>query len=44
MREQSISIPLLAGKPGITGLAIHLAGFALGFIGEGLVLQRVIGG
>ncbi len=32
-----------AGKQGITGLAIHLSGFILGFIGEGLVLQGVIG-
>jgi hypothetical protein len=32
-----------AVKHGLTGLAIHLAGFALGFIGEGLVLQGVIG-
>jgi hypothetical protein len=31
------------GKHGITGLAIQLAGFAPGFIGEGLVLQGVIG-
>jgi hypothetical protein len=31
-----------AGKHWITGPAIHLAGFALGFIGEGLVLQGVI--
>jgi hypothetical protein len=30
------------GKHGIIGLAIHLAGFILGFIGEGLVLQAVI--
>lgn len=32
-----------AGKQAITGLAIHLSGFILGFIGEGLVLQGVIG-
>ena len=31
-----------AGKHGITGLAIHLAGFALGFISIGLVLGGVI--
>ena len=44
MTEQSNSIPILAaGKHGITGLVIHLVGFALGFIGEGLVLQGVIG-
>src|SRR5918996_2953793 len=43
MREQSNSIPVLAaGKHGITGLAIHLAGFALGFISIGLVLGGVI--
>ena len=30
-------------KPGLIGLAIHLTGFILGFIGEGLVLQGVIG-
>ena len=44
MTEQFNTIPVLAtGKHWITGLAIHLAGFALGFIGEGLVLQGVIG-
>lgn len=44
MTEQSNSIPMLAaGKHGITGLVIHLVGFALGFVGEGLVLQGVIG-
>lgn len=44
MTEQSNSIPMLAaGKHRITGLVIHLVGFALGFIGEGLVLQGVIG-
>lgn len=32
-----------AGKYGMTGLAVHLAGFALGFIGEGLVLMGAIG-
>ena len=43
MKEQSNSIPVLAaGKHGITGLAIHLAGFALGFISIGLVLGGVI--
>ena len=43
MREQSNSISVLAaGKHGITGLAIHLAGFALGFISIGLVLSGVI--
>ena len=34
---------LAAGKHGITGLVIHLVGFVLGFVGEGLVLQGVIG-
>jgi hypothetical protein len=44
MGEQSNSISVLtAGKNGITGLAIHLAGFALGFISIGLVLGGVIG-
>ena len=43
MREQSSSIAMRTVKHGLTGLAIHLAGFALGFIGEGLVLQGVIG-
>ncbi len=44
LREQSNSIPVLtASKSGITGLAIHLVGFALGFIGEGLVLRGIIG-
>ena len=43
MREQSNSISVLAaGKHGITGLAIHLAGFALGFISIGLVLGGAI--
>ena len=43
MGEQSNSISMLtAGKHGITGLAIHLAGFALGFISIGLVLGGVI--
>ena len=43
MREQSNSIPALtASKGGMTGLAIHLVGFALGFIGEGLVLRGII--
>jgi hypothetical protein len=41
-REQSSSIAVQAGKHGITGLAIHLAGFALGFISIGLVLGGVI--
>jgi hypothetical protein len=41
-REQSSSIAVQAGKQGITGIAIHLAGFALGFISIGLVLGGVI--
>jgi hypothetical protein len=41
-REQSSRIAVQAGKHGITGLAIHLAGFALGFISIGLVLGGVI--
>jgi hypothetical protein len=41
--QYNSSVALQTGKHGITGLAIHLAGFALGFIGEGLVLQGVIG-
>ena len=45
MREQSNSVPILAAadnKRGLIGLAIHLTGFILGFIGEGLILQGVI--
>ena len=46
MSEQSNSsssvVAVQTGKHGITGLAIHLAGFALGFIGIGLVLGGVI--
>ncbi|HEX2471445.1 MAG TPA: hypothetical protein VHJ59_01715 [Nitrososphaera sp.] len=43
MPEQSnSSVAVQTGKHGITGLAIHLAGFALGFIGIGLVLGGVI--
>jgi hypothetical protein len=43
LKEQSNSISLLAGKSGITtGLAIHLAGFALGFIAIGLILGGAI--
>jgi hypothetical protein len=41
-REQYNSISVQAGKHGIIGLAIHLAGFALGFISIGLVLGAVI--
>ena len=44
LREQSnsISVPT-ASKSGIIGLVIHLVGFTLGFIGEGLVLRGIIG-
>jgi hypothetical protein len=43
LKEQSNSISLLTGKSGITtGLAIHLAGFVLGFIAIGLVLGGAI--
>jgi hypothetical protein len=41
-REQSSNIAVQVGKYGITGLVIHLAGFALGFISIGLVLGGVI--
>jgi hypothetical protein len=41
--EQSrSSLVVQTGKHGITGLAIHLAGFALGFLSIGLVLGGVI--
>ena len=44
MPEQfSNSVTERVGRLGITGLAIHLAGFALGFISIGLVLGGVIG-
>jgi hypothetical protein len=36
------SVVVQTGKHGIIGLAIHLAGFVLGFIGIGLVLGGVI--
>jgi hypothetical protein len=39
----SSSVTERVGRLGITGLAIHLAGFALGFISIGLVLGGVIG-
>lgn len=41
MSHQS-SIEMHVGKHGIAGLAIHLVGFALGFISIGLVLGGVI--
>jgi hypothetical protein len=39
----SSSVTERVGRLGITGLAIHLAGFTLGFISIGLVLGGVIG-
>ena len=43
MPEQfSSSVTTRVGRHGITGVAIHLAGFALGFISIGLVLGGVI--
>ena len=43
MSEQSNSnLEESTGKHAIKGLAIHLAGFALGFLGIGLVLGGVI--
>ena len=41
--RSSSSVVVRVGRLRITGLAIHLAGFALGFIGIGLVLGGVIG-
>ena len=41
--QQSSSVARQVRRYGITGLAIHLAGFALGFVSTGLVLQGVIG-
>jgi hypothetical protein len=40
--NSSTVVTVQTGKHGITGLVIHLAGFALGFIGIGLVLGGVI--
>jgi hypothetical protein len=40
--QSSSSVTVQTGKHGITGLAVHLAGFALGFISIGLVLGGVI--
>ncbi len=43
MPEQfNSSVAVETGKHGIIGLAIHLTGFVLGFIGIGLVLGGVI--
>jgi hypothetical protein len=41
-QSSSSSVAVQTGKHGITGLTIHLAGFALGFISIGLVLGGVI--
>jgi hypothetical protein len=41
--EQSSSVIRQVRKYGVTGLTIHLAGFALGFMSIGLVLGGVIG-
>jgi hypothetical protein len=38
----SSNVTMRVGRHGITGVAIHLAGFALGFISIGLVLGGVI--
>jgi hypothetical protein len=40
--NKSSIVAVQSGKHGIIGLAIHLTGFALGFIGIGLVLGGVI--
>ena len=40
--RSSSSVAVRIRRHGITGLAIHLAGFALGFIGIGLLLGGVI--
>ncbi|MDQ3910041.1 MAG: hypothetical protein M3232_06525, partial [Thermoproteota archaeon] len=40
--SNSVLVQPAVVKYGISCLAIHLAGFILGFIGEGLVLQGVI--
>jgi hypothetical protein len=40
--QSNSGVAIQTGKHGITGLAIHLAGFVLGFIGIGLVLGGVI--
>jgi hypothetical protein len=41
-QSSTTSVAVQSGKHGIIGLAIHLAGFVLGFIGIGLVLGGVI--
>ncbi len=41
-QSNTTSVAVQSGKHGIIGLAIHLAGFVLGFIGIGLVLGGVI--
>jgi hypothetical protein len=40
--QSNSSVVVRSGKHGIIGLAIHLGGFALGFISIGLVLAGVI--
>jgi hypothetical protein len=40
--QSSTSVAVQSGKHGIIGLAIHLAGFVLGFLSIGLVLGGVI--
>ncbi len=40
--QSSTSVAVQPGKHGIIGLAIHLAGFVLGFLSIGLVLGGVI--
>ena len=41
-QSNTTCVAVQSGKHGIIGLAIHLAGFVLGFIGIGLVLGGVI--
>ncbi|AFU59415.1 hypothetical protein Ngar_c24930 [Candidatus Nitrososphaera gargensis Ga9.2] len=43
MSEQPSILASQVRRHGITGIAIHLAGFAIGFVSTGLVLQGVIG-
>lgn len=43
MPEQSGSIAMQVRKYGITGIAIHVGAFVIGFLSTGLVLQGVIG-
>jgi hypothetical protein len=41
--EQRSSFVIRSRKHAAIGLAVHLAGFALGFAGEGLILMGVLG-